>query len=148
MVSDCCGCRSEPKGRPTACALPCVRDACAEEQLDPSEVACLYGRCVISRGCDGSAGCPALPEACPDGTVRSVVDDCWGACLPPTECGRVGSCDACGDAFCVEFQGMRSTFHCVDRVAECDRDNYCECLGVCGECTPEDDAVACPCFGC
>jgi hypothetical protein len=148
LVSDCCGCRAEPRDGQGFCALPCVRDACAEEAVAPSEVACVQGRCVIGRRCDGSAGCPASPPVCPEGTVASVVDDCWGACLPPTECGWVSGCEVCGDAFCVEFQAQRSSFTCVTRVDECDRDNYCECLGVCGQCSEADDAVACPCLVC
>jgi hypothetical protein len=148
MVSDCCGCRAEPRDSQGSCALLCVRDACAEEAIDPGEVACVYGRCVIGRPCDGSAGCPASPPICPEGTEASVVDGCWGACLPPTECARVSGCNLCGDAFCVEFQAQRSSFHCVTRVESCDRDNYCECLGVCGECSETDDAVACPCLVC
>jgi hypothetical protein len=148
MVSDCCGCRSEPVDAPTFCALPCERDACAEIMVDSEEVECVFGRCVIARSCDSQVGCPALPPNCPEGTVPSVLDDCWGPCLPPTECRTVSGCAACGDAFCVEFQAQRSVFHCVTRVDQCDLENYCECLGVCGECSETDDQVACPCLGC
>jgi hypothetical protein len=149
MRNDCCGCRSEPANAPGFCALPCERDACAEDEIDPSEVACLDGRCVIARRCDGSAGCPSTPPECPEGTFASVVDGCWGACLPATECIAVRSCAACGDAFCVEFQGMSTTYSCVTRVDTCDKENYCECLGIlCGECSAEDDSVECVCAGC
>lgn len=148
MRSDCCGCRSEPRDAPGACALNCVRDACAEEQILPSEVDCVYGRCVIARRCDGTAGCPALPAPCPEGQVRSIVDDCYGACLSPTECVSVAGCESCGEAFCVEFQAQKSRFSCVPRVESCDRENYCECMGVCGTCTEADDGVVCPCLVC
>lgn len=148
MVSDCCGCRSEPLDDPTFCALPCVRDACGEEMISVDEVDCVQGRCVIARSCDGQVDCPALPPNCPDGTVPSVLGDCWGPCLPPTDCRSVSGCAACGDDFCVEFQAMRSIFSCVTRVDECEVENYCQCLGVCGECSETDDQVQCPCLGC
>lgn len=148
LQSDCCGCKAVPTDGREPCLLACVKDPCPEMGITADEVACVYGRCVLSRACDGRATCPALPEECPEGTLPSVVDGCWGPCLPPTECVRVASCGDCGSRFCVEFQGMASTFHCVDRVAPCDRENYCECLGVCGECTEADDSVSCPCGGC
>ncbi len=149
LTSDCCGCQAISRRGTEFCALACVRDPCPEMGIAPEDVACIQGRCVLARRCDGSnVLCPAAAPSCPEGTVPSVVDDCWGPCLPPTECMTVGGCSACGDAFCVEFQGMRSTYSCVTRVEECNRDNYCECLGVCGECSATDDAVACPCLGC
>jgi hypothetical protein len=113
-----------------------------------SEVACVQGRCVIARSCTGEVGCPAAEPNCPDGTVPSVVDDCWGPCLPPTECLSVRHCTDCGDAFCVEFQAQVSAFSCVSRVEQCELENYCECLGVCGVCSESDDHVVCPCLGC
>ncbi len=148
LQSDCCGCSSVPRDGREFCALDCVRDPCPEMGLSSADVQCSYGRCVFGRSCDYSAGCPTLPPACPEGALPSVVDGCWGPCLPPTECGNVGSCSDCGDSFCVEFQAQRSSFHCVTRVQACDRENYCECLGVCGACTEADDAVACPCLVC
>jgi hypothetical protein len=148
LASDCCGCRSIPRDGRELCALDCVRDPCQEMEIVPGEVECAHGRCVLARSCAGSVTCPALPEVCPVGTVPSVVDECWGPCLSPTDCRNVNGCADCGDAFCVEFQAHSSSFSCVTRVDECDRDNYCECLGVCGACTEADDAVACPCLGC
>lgn len=148
LESDCCGCKSIPKAGGEFCALDCARDPCPEMGLSAADVVCVQGRCVFGRSRDYSAVCLSLPPECPEGTVVSVAGGCWGPCLPPTECRNVQSRDACGDAFCVEFQAQRSSFHCVTRVEECERDNYCACLGVCGECTEADDTVACPCLVC
>jgi hypothetical protein len=149
LESDCCGCKAISRRGDEFCALDCARDPCPEMGITADDVACRQGRCVLARSCDaGRVVCRAAPPTCSEGTVPSVVDDCWGPCIPPTECANVGSCADCGDAFCVEFQGMVTTFNCVTRVQACDRENYCECLGVCGECSATDDAVACPCGGC
>lgn len=149
LQSDCCGCKSVPTDGREVCGLDCDEsDPCLQTGITSEDVQCANGRCVFGRSCDGTAACPALPPECPEGEVPSVADGCWGPCLPPTECLNVGSCDDCGDAFCVEFQAQISHFGCVTRVQTCDRENYCECLGVCGECSAEDDAVACPCLVC
>jgi hypothetical protein len=149
MTSDCCGCRSEPGSSPTTCPLRCARDACAEEGITESELGCVFGRCVFMRACDTTSSCAGPPESCPEGLLQSFGTACSGpACVAPTDCLSVGGCESCGDAFCVEFQAMTSSFSCVERVPACDSDNYCECLGVCGTCTESDDRVTCPCLGC
>jgi hypothetical protein len=149
LESDCCGCRAISRRGTEFCALDCERDPCPEMGITPEDVTCMQGRCVLARSCDaGSVVCRVARPTCSEGTVPSVVDDCWGPCLPPTECSNVGSCSDCGEAFCVEFQVQSSIFNCVTRVGDCSRDNYCECLGVCGVCSATDDAVACPCTGC
>jgi hypothetical protein len=148
LQSDCCGCSSVPRDGREFCPLDCERDPCPEMGLSSADVECVYGRCVFARSCDYSAVCLAAVPECPEGTLPSVAGGCWGPCLPPTECMNVGSCSDCGDSFCVEFQAQRSSFHCVTRVQACDRANYCECLGVCGECKVADDAVVCPCDLC
>jgi hypothetical protein len=149
LQSDCCGCQSVPADGREACALDCdASDPCLQMGITSVDVQCANGRCVFGRSCDGQASCFAAPPECPEGEVPSVNGGCWGPCLPPTECLTVASCDDCGDAFCVEFQARGSHFGCVTRVETCDRENYCECLGVCGECSKEDDAVVCPCLVC
>ena len=36
--------------------------------------------------CHGTVTCPALPPECPEGFVNSVVDECWGSCVPADCC--------------------------------------------------------------
>jgi hypothetical protein len=133
------------------CALDCARDACRDMNIDRSEVECRYGRCVIARSCDRRrVTCPALPPSCVEGTVPSVLDDCWGPCLPPTECWWIDGCADCGDALCVEFQARPSSYHCIERSDDCNSsEDYCGCLGVhCNTCSASDPSVTCVCVVC
>jgi hypothetical protein len=152
MASDCCGCRSEPiRGPRLECPLDCLRDACGEMNIEPSEIECLNGRCVIARSCDTSGvTCPALPPMCAEGTVPSVVGDCFGPCLPPTECLRVESCADCGDALCFVFEALPSSHYCIERDDDCNSsENYCGCLGIdCNVCSATDPSVTCACVVC
>jgi hypothetical protein len=152
MASDCCGCRSEPiRGPRLECPLDCLRDACRDMNIDRSEVECSYGRCVIGRSCDRSrVTCPALPPNCPEGTVPSVLDGCWGPCLPPTECSRVDACADCGDALCVVFEALPTSYYCIERGDNCNSsENYCACLGInCNVCSATDPSVTCVCLAC
>jgi hypothetical protein len=152
MASDCCGCRSEPiLGPRLECPLDCARDACGEVEIEPSEVECLYGKCVIARSCDSRpVTCPALPPNCLDGAVPSVLGDCWGPCIQATECLRVDSCSDCGDALCVVFEALPTSYSCVERDDDCNAsDNYCGCLGIhCNACSATDPSVTCVCLAC
>jgi hypothetical protein len=152
MASDCCGCRSEPRLGPNfVCTLDCIRDACRDMNIDRSEVECIYGRCVIARSCDRSrVTCPADPTNCGEGTVPSVVGDCWGPCLPPTECLQVDGCADCGDDLCVIFEALPGAHHCIERADSCNAsENYCGCMGIhCNTCTASDPSVTCVCVTC
>jgi hypothetical protein len=84
--------------------------------------------------------------------VRSVVDGCWGPCLPPTECSEVTDCESCGDAVCVMNSAI-GTRACVAPPDGCSAGNYCECLHACPtttgfECIESDGAVVCYCATC
>jgi len=100
LVSDCCACRAEPKGRPVdSCAATCTVDVCRANEIQQHEVTCVHNRCMVARRCDTAKGvtCLADPPACPPGTIPSVLDSCWGPCLLPTECTHVNDCGVCGD---------------------------------------------------
>jgi hypothetical protein len=150
MVSDCCSCRAEPVSGPgELCPIDCASDACADGNVEPSEVECVMGRCVIARSCAGGVLCPALPPNCGEGRLPSILEGCWGPCLEVTECSRVPSCDDCSDAVCARFDGLMSTYHCVDPADGCRAGNYCECLGACTfDCVENAEGVGCSCPVC
>jgi hypothetical protein len=142
-----------PKGEmPPQCDLVCITDQCTALQIEREEVTCnAFGRCVIDRSCNiGETLCPADPEPCPDGEERSIVDDCFGACIPATECRTVADCAACDDAVCVISGAWAGGTGCVVPEPSCTKGNYCECLDACtiGSCIETEDAVECPCPFC
>ena len=154
LASDCCACRAEPKGRPVdSCPANCKIDVCRANEIEQHEVACVHGRCVLARRCDTAQGvtCLADPPACPAGTVRSVLDSCWGPCLLPTECTHVNDCGVCGEgSVCVRNTDFsRVGTACVTPPPDCRAGNYCGCLAVCPVACGETDAgVGCFCPGC
>jgi hypothetical protein len=151
LVSDCCSCRAEPIGVPgELCPLDCAFDSCGQGGgVEPSEVECVMGRCVVARSCVGSVTCPALPPNCGEGRLPSVVEGCWGPCLAVTDCSAVPSCSDCGQAVCVAFDSFRGSYHCVEPADGCNAGNYCECLGACTfDCVETDDGVGCTCPVC
>ena len=149
--TDCCSCLAAPKGKPfDSCPAICVRTACQELQVLPEDVTCSFGRCVFSRSCNAArVECTTEPPLCPEGQVPSVIDDCWGPCMPASDCAEVSSCDDCADgSVCVAFEGFNRSYHCVESAPGCEAGNYCDCLGVCGACSEREGAVSCPCGGC
>jgi len=154
LVSDCCACRAEPKGRPVdSCAATCTVDVCRANEIQQHEVTCVHNRCMVARRCDTAKGvtCLADPPACPPGTIPSVLDSCWGPCLLPTECTHVNDCGVCGDgSVCVRNNDFsRVGIACVTPAPDCRAGNYCGCLAVCPVACGETDAgVSCFCGGC
>lgn len=152
LLSDCCACRAEPKGTVLpSCPAICTKDSCTANQIQPTEVTCVYGRCVIARSCNTArVTCLADPAECPPGTVHSVQDSCWGPCLPPTECRDVTDCSSCGAGVaCVRHIQFSITTNCVAPAADCHAGNYCGCLVTCPDVCGETDAgVNCFCPGC
>jgi hypothetical protein len=153
MFADCCTCAATPKGIGLAsCPAMCTKDACAANQIQPSEVTCSFGRCVIARSCNSTrATCPAQVPNCPAGTIPSVLDSCWGPCLPPTECRDVATCNSCGaGSVCVTNDDVGGRFiGCVAPAPDCRAGNYCTCLGACVSACGETDAgVGCFCPVC
>ena len=153
LVSDCCSCRAEARGAlVSSCGATCAVDSCTSLGIGPHEVACTFGRCVLARSCVARAvTCPALVGVCPTGTVRSYLDDCFGPCLPPTECNGVTSCSDCGaGSACVDDVGpVRRVIACVTPPSDCSRGSYCGCLEACPVgCAETDAGVGCFCPAC
>jgi hypothetical protein len=152
LLSDCCACRAEPKGAVLpSCPAICAKDSCTANQIQANEVTCVLGRCVIARSCNTTrVTCPADPAECPVGTIHSVLDSCWGPCLPPTECRDVTDCSSCGGGeACVRNVEFAITTICVAPAADCHVGNYCTCLVTCPVvCSEKDAGVSCFCPGC
>ena len=152
LLSNCCECRAEPKGAALgSCPTVCTKDSCTANQIRPEEVTCVFGRCVLARSCNTArVTCTAAPPQCPAGTVPSVLDSCWGPCLPPTECRDVTDCSSCGGgAACVRDINFSITTTCIAPAADCHSGSYCGCLVTCPVVCGEADAgVNCFCPGC
>ncbi len=153
LASDCCACSAEPKGTPAdSCPAICKVDMCTAIGIQQHEVTCAFGRCVLARSCVTTrVTCPADPAACPAGTVHSVLDDCWGPCLPPTECSAVMDCGSCGaGSVCVRNEELRGQIiGCVTPAPDCRAGGYCQCLAACSVgCAETDAGVGCFCPGC
>jgi hypothetical protein len=82
----------------TACdsSTPCA----AGFVCDPS------GNCVPERvACSGAVLCPINVAACPPGYVHSVIDDCYGPCVPLETCGCTRDADCSASASCDRLAG-------------------------------------------
>jgi len=63
--------------------------------------------------CAGSVTCPALPPECPEGQVSSIVDECWGPCVPNDCC----ACSQDGECRNGDFVCDLSAGRCVEPAA-------------------------------
>jgi hypothetical protein len=90
--------------------------------------------------CDG-ATCSDEPPSCPASQRPSVVDGCWGDCVPNTWCKQARSCDDCTEyQVCIVTPDGKS--HCSD--TGCRYEN-CPSTFACG--IREDIDVTCDCAG-
>jgi hypothetical protein len=155
LKTDCCTCAAEPKGTPfPTCPAVCAMDACMAMQIVPDDVTCAYGRCVFARSCDLSeVSCDAATPECPQGTIPSVQDGCFGPCLPPTECLQLTSCADCASPnVCIRYDADPLFVGCVAPSEGCEAGSYCECLGACMSpataCAEQEGHVGCACLAC
>lgn len=62
--------------------------------------------CETLSQCTGTVTCPALPGTCPSGQVQSIVDDCYGPCVPVDCCACATDFDCqLSDATCDAASG-------------------------------------------
>ena len=61
----------------------------------------------------GTVSCPALPPNCPAGQVASIVDECWGPCVPNDCCTCTEDYECLIDDFICDVPAGR----CVELVA-------------------------------
>jgi hypothetical protein len=127
-ASDCAGLCAEPAPRAdltTTCSggdcpnqFVCVEDplasgrnmctglsACDAATVCPEGFVCgSEGNCTPDKvACVGDVLCPAIVPPCPAGLTHSIVDECFGPCVPLESCGCASDSD------------------CVDGAASCDR---------------------------
>lgn len=137
LVNDCCNCAAVPVGEQPSCEdMTCLQPSC-EAQFGGfvPEATCTFGTCQLSAlSCDiGQVTCKiAPPPACEGGSVRSVIDDCYGPCVPAEMCEELPfDCDAttCGDGFACLTSQSGSTSKCVPLPDDCGGVASCECVG-------------------
>lgn len=158
LVDNCCDCMGFPGDEtPPACPQQCIQDKCAERQVPLAGAACEVGRCVLDVSCDPAAVvCLAPQPACPAGETAAVVGQCWGGCVPITECADVGDCAACaaaGAVCVVEITQLGLVHHCVETPPSCASSPDCSCMGdsvclapfdTCSDVTPGQIDCSCP----
>lgn len=135
LHDDCCRCdayyvEDDP---PPECDEECDVTMC--EYLGVTAATCnlddeIWG-CSPSIDCRASsAACEQAPPQCPEGELPTVIDGCWGPCLPATSCYTVDDCDACPDGFhCLPYVHIPGIIACAPIPEECPDPPTCECLG-------------------
>jgi hypothetical protein len=160
LCNDCCTCAGTPAdvSCPTCDIQTCEQAHCSAIGYPSPIPMCSAGRCVAGFICDQlMAFCNVPPPTCPVGQAASVLDGCWGPCVPATECLSVTRCGQCDPAtqVCVLEQAFDETRHCVDLPAACQGRPLCECMGssvcvspfdLCAE-TPSGE-ISCGCPTC
>jgi hypothetical protein len=138
VVNDCCSCGAAPADMIPPCDIgECLVGVCDGNFGAPyvPEAACLVGSCVLAPvGCNvGAVTCEVEPPPpCVDGTVRSVINDCYGPCVLPSMCTSLPSeCDAntCGAGFVCMTTQSGAPSRCVPLPAACNGVGSCECIG-------------------
>lgn len=99
---------------PDELCLDIESDACG-----PGLDADCVGHCaqtLPAAGCDvqlaqcyGDVTCPALPGQCAEGLVLSIVDDCWGPCVPADCCACAQDTQCPLDDVACDLQAGRCT---------------------------------------
>ncbi len=155
LWESCCDCLPmSASATGPSCGMPeCFATACTAVGLFSPTTTCSVGRCVFDHSCDATqVTCRAVTPECPAGQVPSVVDACWGPCLPVTQCSRVTDCGVCGsDQVCVtQVANAPAVHHCVATTPTC---TTCDCLGesvctgsfgICGDVGTRQIECSCP----
>ncbi len=138
LNEDCCNCVALPLGQePPTCDLPeCAATPCVGDfgLFDPQPI-CSVGTCQLAPlSCDlNDVLCDAAePPPCEGGLVRAVVQDCYGACVPPSLCATLPfECDAstCGEGWACMTTQSGAPSKCVPLPAACDGVASCACVG-------------------
>ena len=155
LLDTCCECDAVPSDRPPPdrCPADCAEGQCSALGVDAP--ACVFGHCRPSRDCDASrVMCAATPPPCPDGMLPSVLDGCWGSCLPASTCLAVSGCEDCpDDHVCVPLPD--GSVRCAELDPECaDTPPTCDCIDpltclefVMVDCFDTEEGPACELIG-
>src|SRR5262249_14962326 len=124
------------------CPATCIQDACSALGHTTNTATCAAGQCVVGYDCASNVLCNSLPPPCEGiGYVPSVVNQCWGACVPATQCAGLNSCAPCTAPLttCVsveiETPNPVPNNHCVSIPKGCEGTPTCACMGK-SVCTP------------
>ncbi len=135
LVNDCCNCVAVPLGQEPGCDLPeCFALTCEASLGYSPDAECSMGTCQLTpTSCDLDQIACLMPEPppCEGGLVRSVMNSCYGACVPPSSCETLPfECDAttCGDGFACLTTQSGAPSQCVPLPAACGGVASCECV--------------------
>lgn len=135
LHSDCCTCQALGPGETVQeCPVDCIVDMCTSLGVTQANVACAAGSCVAGIPCASTTICNSKPPVCDPGKVPSIKDNCWGPCVPATECAGVSGCSDCTGPLqtCVTIEtqtGDGPESHCVSIPKGCEGNPTCECMG-------------------
>lgn len=159
VVDDCCTCAAQHVDDPVPDCdiLACFQSTCSAQGVPGIGVQCVFGSCeFVPVDCNAAlVTCEEPPPPCPEDTLPSVVDGCWGTCVPSEACDFVPDCSWCpGDETCVTQGTQLGLFYsCVPVDPSCDGTADCDCMGsVCQNpfmCTDENAGeLTCVCPVC
>ncbi len=159
LINDCCNCKGIPSSeQPPVCDVPeCFAPMCEALDFPNLEASCAAGRCVAGFDCDHTkVQCKSIQPECDPGKTPTVVNNCWGQCVPAEQCGQVGNCKQCGpDQVCVnEVTQLGFMRHCVNIPKVCKDKVSCACMGasVCvapyDNCSEANGTLSCDCPAC
>ncbi len=131
-IDNCCECSSIPADEtPEDCVEDCLVGQCTAVGLDLLKPACRSGVCAFDSpiNCSGPVVCNALPPECESGFVPSVVDGCWGACVPYRYCADTSNCDeTCGPEWTCITSQSGGYDGCVPLPSACAGEVSCACF--------------------
>ncbi|MFO0570849.1 MAG: hypothetical protein U0263_34750 [Polyangiaceae bacterium] len=71
--------------------------------------------------------CKSMAPTCSPGEVPSVVNQCWGPCVPILTCAPEKDCTNCPNGFCAEYVALGTEYRCVLPSLQCAA-LACSCL--------------------
>lgn len=61
--------------------------------------------------------------------LPTVIDGCWGACIPAIACTAVDDCSACPEeTVCLAYEAVEPQLTCVPAARDCPDPPVCNCL--------------------
>ncbi len=133
LFSDCCSCEAIGPNEftPAMCPDPCGQKTCEALGITAGSVKCIAGQCVAGIKCNVlDVFCNGPMPKCPVGQRPSVVNHCWGPCVPSAECIEVMSCADCDTSKQICVTTGDGTRHCADIPKECGAGiPTCACMG-------------------